>query len=263
MPTRKRIEITFETHRTIVVHERRRSRTRKPRAYKDFDGPQPAQDNTKPHTDFAPQVIASTDTAITRRDWGLTEQSLNRLLEYLDPDREQAGYKYELIRRKLIKFFEHRGSVWPEDQADETINRVARKIQDGQDIWVNDPAAYFYGVGRNVLRDQWRNAERPIPLECLPLAEHPATCHVEIDLDEAERRELERSLEQLEMLLSTLPEETRELITGYYSGEKTGRIDNRRALAGRFGIPVNALRIRAYRIRERLKGDLAEMLQSV
>jgi DNA-directed RNA polymerase specialized sigma24 family protein len=259
MPTCNTIEITYETRRTIVVHERRRGRPRKPSVDKDFD----ARDNTKPQQKSGSQPFSAPETAIAKRDWGLTQRSLNMLLGYLDADRDQAGYKYEMIRRKLVKFFEHRGSVWPEDQADETINRVARKIEDGQDIWVQDPAAYFYGVARNVLRDQWRNAERPIPLDCLPLAEHPATCHSEIDPDEAERRELERSLEQLEILLSSLPEETRELITGYYSGEKTGRIDNRRALAGRFGIPVNALRIRAYRIRERLKGDLADVLQSV
>src|SRR5215467_10423789 len=68
----------------------------------------------------------------------------------------------------------------------------------GQDIWVEDPAAYFYGVARNVLRDQWRNAERPIPLECLPAAEHPVTCHVELDRGEAERREMERCLDKLD-----------------------------------------------------------------
>jgi DNA-directed RNA polymerase specialized sigma24 family protein len=261
MPKTKRIEISFETRRTLIVHEQRRERPRKSWVGKDFDGLNRTRDNAKPPTKSGSRLSSAPETAIARRDWGLTQHSLNTLLEFLDSDREQAGYKYEVIRRKLVKFFEHRGSVWPEDQADETINRVARKIENGQDIWVQDPAAYFYGVARNVLRDQWRNAERPIPLDCLPLAEHPVTCHVELDPGEAERRELERSLDQLEILLKSLPPESRELISDYYSGEKTGRIDNRRALARRFGIPVNALRIRAYRIREKLRGDLADVLQ--
>jgi len=251
MPQTSRIEITLESRRRLVVHRRRRGPARKPRQNENFGGWHGAQDHVQ---DPGPQ------TPVPRKEWGLTEHSLDLLLQFLDADRDQAVYKYEMIRRKLIKFFEHRGSLWPEEQADETINRVARKIQDGQDIWVEDPAYYFYGVARNVLRDQWRNAERPIPLECLPHSEHPVTCHTEIDPVEADRRQLEMSLDQLDELLNNLPAETRELIMGYYSGEKTGRISKRRALADRFGIPVNALRIRAYRIRERLKGELADGL---
>jgi len=257
MQKTNRMEVTFETRRVVVVH--RRKRTRRSCASEGFE-PSPAVFATGETPIFDPGVHSTVDSV---SKWGLTERTLDRLLAFLDPERDQAGYKYELIRSKLIKFFEHRGSVWPEDQADETINRVARKIEQGQDIWVEDPAAYFYGVARNVLRDQWRNAERPIPLECLPAAEHPVTCHVELDRGEAERRELERCLDKLDSLLNNLTPENRELITNYYFGEKHGRINNRRALARRFGIPVNALRIRAYRIRERLKGDLAEMLQSV
>ena len=48
------------------------------------------------------------------------------LLEWLDPNLDLAGEKYEEIRRGLIKIFGYRGCSDAEGLADETINRVAR-----------------------------------------------------------------------------------------------------------------------------------------
>ena len=61
---------------------------------------------------------------------GLTKEALDGLLECLSADRELAAEAYEEIRRKLITFFEFRGCLTPQDQADETIHRVARRIQE-------------------------------------------------------------------------------------------------------------------------------------
>ena len=66
--------------------------------------------------------------AARKKDWILTPEAFARLLAALDPDRERAGLRYENIRRKLIEFFEARGSNSPADNADETINRVARRL---------------------------------------------------------------------------------------------------------------------------------------
>src|ERR671938_30866 len=62
----------------------------------------------------------------------LTAEAFTKLLARLDPDRERAGEKYEELRRTLVKFFEWRGAPFPEDQADETFNRVARKLDEGR-----------------------------------------------------------------------------------------------------------------------------------
>ena len=45
----------------------------------------------------------------------------------------------------------------------------------------------------------------------------------------------------------------REIILGYYFGEERIKIENRRKLATKFNLSVNALSIRACRIREKLK----------
>lgn len=56
----------------------------------------------------------------------------------------------------------------------------------------------------------------------------------------------------LDRCLVKLPATAREMITEYYRKEKSDRIEHRKHLAERFGIPVNALRIRALRTREKL-----------
>src|SRR5206468_187108 len=79
-----------------------------------------------------------------KKGWELTKAAFDDLLECLSPDREQAAAAYEEIRRKLITFFEFRGCLSSQDQADETINRVARRIQEGEIIQASDVASYFY-----------------------------------------------------------------------------------------------------------------------
>src|SRR5262245_21687271 len=57
----------------------------------------------------------------------MTPEEFDRLLLWLNPDRDKAGEKYEWIRKRLIKIFVCRGCNVPEELADKTINRVARK----------------------------------------------------------------------------------------------------------------------------------------
>ena len=63
------------------------------------------------------------------KDWSLSQEDFDALLAWLDPEREQAGLKYEQIRGSLIKIFTGRGCTDPEELADETINRVTAKIK--------------------------------------------------------------------------------------------------------------------------------------
>ena len=58
--------------------------------------------------------------------------------------------------------------------------------------------------------------------------------------------------------LQTLSNENRELILQYYQGEKGEKIQNRKKLMGRLGVPVNTLRMRALRLRERLQACMEE-----
>lgn len=81
-----------------------------------------------------------------KKEWVLTREAFDKLLACLDRDRERAAEKYEEIRNALITFFEHRGCLSPQEYADETINRVARRLSEGKEIYANNAASYFYGV---------------------------------------------------------------------------------------------------------------------
>ena len=45
--------------------------------------------------------------------WSLTKDAFDRLLSVLDPDRNEAGLKYERIREKLTNLFRWRGRLDP------------------------------------------------------------------------------------------------------------------------------------------------------
>lgn len=76
-----------------------------------------------------------------------------------------------------------------------------------------------------------------------------------VDADDGEDR-----LDRLRNCLQTLLPDNRELILQYYQGEKGAKIQNRKKLLDRLGIPVNTLRMRALRLRERLQGCVQECL---
>jgi hypothetical protein len=88
-------------------------------------------------------------TQLIRKGLELTPQSFAKLLAILAPSPESAGEKYEQLRRQLIKFFEWRGSHISDQLADETLNRLARKIDEGEQIEKN-VTAFSFGIARFV-----------------------------------------------------------------------------------------------------------------
>jgi DNA-directed RNA polymerase specialized sigma24 family protein len=53
--------------------------------------------------------------------------------------------------------------------------------------------------------------------------------------------------------MNGLSSENREIVTEYYQQDKKAKIDRRKMVAERLGITINALRIRAFRIRATLQ----------
>src|SRR6267378_7125721 len=85
-------------------------------------------------------------SATARGKWTLTQEAFDRLLHSLDAERDRAGSIYQETRSNLIRFFEWRGCPFPEDHADEAINRVAKRVSEGEEV--REPAKYFFGVAR-------------------------------------------------------------------------------------------------------------------
>jgi DNA-directed RNA polymerase specialized sigma24 family protein len=180
-----------------------------------------------------------------RRKWDLTQEAFDKLLGSLDSDRESAGTKYLELRNNLIRFFEWRGSLLPEEQADETINRVAKRITEGEEV--RDASKYSVGVARMLLlevhkeRARERNALREL-----------TSSQDTIQYNVYEFEELGPRVECLGHCLNGLSADNRELILQYYQGDKSVKIENRKRLTSLLKVPLNTLRMRALRLRERL-----------
>jgi DNA-directed RNA polymerase specialized sigma24 family protein len=183
---------------------------------------------------------------------GLTQKAFDKLLLRLDPDRIQAAKKYEEIRRQLMKFFEWNDCLCPAELADETINRVARKIEEGQDV--QNLKAYFSAIAKHVLQEYWRALKRePVSLEALSISQGSSDGSRELQTSLARQDHDSVRLECMGRCMKMLSPEERQLIMAYERGEKGARIRNRERLAKRFKMSSNALRLRVFRIKQRLE----------
>ena len=171
--------------------------------------------------------------------WTLTQEAFDKLLQSLDADRELAGQKYQDTRNNLTRFFEWRGCPFPEDHADETINRVAKKISQG--VEVRELTKYFFGVARLLFLEIQKERARELnAINNAPGVETKSSTE-------------ETRLECLRHCLNTISADHRDLIINYYQGEKSEKIRNRQRLSERLQIPINTLRMRALRLRDQLE----------
>lgn len=184
----------------------------------------------------------------------ITEEAFSMLLAQFDPDRHAAGEKYEQLREGLTKFFECRGCPSPADYVDETFNRAARRISEGQDVTIGGIQGYCYGVARNVARERHRNPDvQASALDSLLPSEQPRENPSVTEWQHVERIRTEQRIECLEKCLEELPPESRLLFESYHDGGERAKIRNHERLAGMLGITLNNLRVRVHRIRKDLE----------
>lgn len=185
-------------------------------------------------------------------DNSLTSASFDSLLAHLGPDRESAARAYLELRRALFVFFATRGAASPDEMTDETINRVARRLSEGERITTENPSSYFYGVARNVWRESLARRNVLIPLSDEDPAVEAQTTPYDLLVSARERIETEIRHECLETCLAQLAPEDRELIVSYYQFGGGGKIENRKRLAAHLGLSSNTLRQKVARLRSRL-----------
>lgn len=170
------------------------------------------------------------------------------LLARLAPDRAAAADQYEALRARLIRYFRWHRAASPEDQADDTLTRTARKLAHGEPI--ESVERYATGVAKLILRESvtraWRqdHALRQMPAPQVPDLPDPA------------------ALRCLNHCLAQLNTAQRSLIMAYYSAAPGSNIQTRKRLAADLGLESNALRNRALRLRERLEACVRACLNA-
>ena len=188
------------------------------------------------------------------RDSAIPPESFEEILAWLNPDREIAAKLYLQLREDLTNIFRWRGCADPEGLTDEVFDRVAKKVHEVRPTYVGNPRLYFRAVANNVVKEDLKRAKTHVSLDHAELPE-PIT----IEGDEEEAADME---ECLRSCLQKLSAENRELIVDYYAKEKQAKIDHRSELAQRFGISVETLRVKVYRIRGSLHTCIERCLKS-
>ncbi len=189
------------------------------------------------------------------RSWSPTEGSLRQFLNWLDEGNDSAGERYLEMRRRLVSYFDRKNCDHPDDLADETLNRVMRRLEEEGSIDDTPPARYCYIVAKFVFLEELRRPKR-----CESDFERMDHLRSAVPTPQgghaSELALQEQMLESLDCCLKKLDPQDRELILNYYQGEQRAKIDARREIASRLGLTMNALSIRACRIRSRLEACL-------
>ena len=178
-------------------------------------------------------------------DWKAAKEPFDRFLNWLHPNREEAAELYERIRRRLIVFFEARGCADAEGLADETINRVMRKLEESNYDYTGDPIHIFLGVARFIyleyLSHQVKRDGGAVP----------DTAYESRAAEESAAKEQQSQC--LDKCMFELTPEDRALVLQYYRENKQAKIDHRKWLAQQLGLSPSTLRTRMNRLRQQLR----------
>jgi len=182
-----------------------------------------------------------------KRNREINPEAFEKMLLWLNENRDSAGRKYEAIRLRLIKIFSYRQCSHAEELTDKTIDRVVQKIDAIAKTYEGDPAFYFLKVADHIYRE---NLRKPIAVE------------LSDDIAQVEDEEDFRPhYECLKKCLKTLPDEKRMFIVNYYEEEKQAKIKFHKQIAQSLGIKLKKLHSRAFRIRTGLQKCVLECVK--
>lgn len=204
----------------------------------------------QPDSPAAEQSRELTSTSPSQGKWIPTQQSFEKLLAAFASDRDEAGKQYEKIRVKLLRYFERYDIADADRCVDETLDRVMRRLDEGEAI--ASITAYIYTVASYVRLEAWKQQEQM----------RKAASEIQRTAVVIHHNDNDPNPRQLcfDNCLRKLPIETRILIRDYYSEEGSLKIKLRKQMAQRLGIGLNALRIRAHKIRISLETCVRDCL---
>ncbi|HQU85337.1 MAG TPA: sigma-70 family RNA polymerase sigma factor [Pyrinomonadaceae bacterium] len=172
-----------------------------------------------------------------------------KLLNLLDENRENAGLKYESLRRRLIKFFDWRNCFNSEDLTDEVFERIVKKLSEGEVI--QNINAYAATVAQFVFKEYCRRKE----LKNQSIDENPQFEQLESKEKFAEKFEETEDVRQIcfANCLQKMDAETRNLLIAYHDTDEATMISARKRLAESLGMNLNTLRIKICRQKTKLE----------
>ena len=153
---------------------------------------------------------------------------------------------FESLRGKLILFFEVRHCIDPEELAEATLERVIQRLCEGTRI--ADLVCYSFGVAKNIYREYIRATKARDSF----IAQQKYRSK-EFLSDENEADAHEKQLTCLEGCMMRLKEQDRVMLVEYYKFKGQLKLEHRRQMAEQLGITREALTLRIFHLKLRLK----------
>lgn len=199
-----------------------------------------------------------------KKDWAPTQGSFQDFLHWLDQGVDSGGEKYLEMHRRLASYFDRKNCLTADELADETLARVAQKLQEKGEITELSPAHYCYVTAKFVFLEYIRHAKNGrAGLEEFSVSRQPGSDSVVVAPSVGDGGgDQEKMLSCLDRCLNKLSAADSELILEYYQGEKHEKIQRRRQLGIRLGLSANALSIRACRIRTKVEQCVKDCCKS-
>jgi RNA polymerase sigma factor (sigma-70 family) len=163
---------------------------------------------------------------------------------------------FELLRGKMVIFFEVRCCLDPEELADETLERVMKKLCAGTEV--TDLVRYSYGVARNIFHEYLRKEKAK--RKYVEAQQHRFGTHPEEEEPDAAEREQRRKCQ--EGCLARLKEQGRWLLSEYYRFRGQPKLDHRQKMADQLNISRETLRLRVFHLKQKLKKCVDDCLEN-
>lgn len=172
----------------------------------------------------------------------INNESFEYFLQSLSTNETEAGVAYTKLRDSLVRFFQLKGDAEPETAADETIDRVALKFS--QNSKIDNLTKYSFGVARLVFLERLRRNQKE-------KNSHDGF-YANKALFSADTIENDEFLFYRECFQS-LPEPDRRFLERYFMElPNAQQNENRKKMIDEFGVSVNNLRLKIFRLRKRL-----------
>ena len=169
---------------------------------------------------------------------GPATSAMDGALQPAGDDSEKSAPTYKMLRARLVKYFRQSGCNDPEDLADEVFSRLCTRLAEGVEIQAG-LGQYCYGIARYLLKEERRRPRLTALSDIFTVG----------NMDSPHKlNRIEQSL-LLRRCLVDLPDKDRELFTRYY-------FDDHAELAPEIGITTDNLRIRIFRIKQRVRSTV-------
>lgn len=174
----------------------------------------------------------------------VAKENFDKLLDWLSRDRDEAGERFEQIRGGLIRYFHLKGCHEPELLADESMNRVIKRINDLDLMTGASHTSVFYGFANKVFLEYLRTEKRrTIQLNDAFDLVFVGSAKLSADMAIDCLRECVNDLNFLDG----------KLIIEYYSEDKQAKVEARREIAVQNEMAMGTLHTRVHRIKGALR----------